>query len=76
MGSEEEEGRIERLEQDAEREARSLEKDAEELGERIKERQSEWTRKRRDGSVAGPRSPDETESDDEGGEATEEAGDD
>jgi hypothetical protein len=48
MGSEEEEGRIERLEQDAERETRSLEKDGEELGERIDEKRREWMRKHRD----------------------------
>lgn len=72
MGSEEEEGRIEKLEQDAEREARSLAKDAEELGERIDERRRDWIRKREDSEPGAPNA-DESESEAEDGEPASEA---
>jgi hypothetical protein len=52
-GSEEEEGRLERLAKEAEQEKRSLEKDADELDERIDETRGEWTRMRRDENVTG-----------------------
>jgi hypothetical protein len=58
-GSDEEEDRVEKLGADAEREARSLEKDADELGEQIDDTRGEWMRKRRDGSVPGAPPPDE-----------------
>jgi hypothetical protein len=62
--AQDEDERVERLVADSEREARSLEKDAEELGDRIDERRGDWMRKRRDEDVPGapPPKDDEAES--------------
>jgi hypothetical protein len=68
-GAEEEEGRVERLAADAEREARSLEKDAEELGERIEDTRGDWMRKRRDDSVPGAPPPEDDDANGSGDEA-------
>jgi hypothetical protein len=67
-GSEEQEGQVERLAKEAEQETRSLEKGADELGERIDETRGDWMRKRRDKSVPGAPPPDEDEPEDSGAE--------
>jgi phage shock protein A len=48
MSTEEEEGRVEKLVKEGEREAQSLEQDAEKLGERIQETRREWEQRRAD----------------------------
>jgi hypothetical protein len=59
--SDEEEERVKRLAKDAERETRSLEKDADELGDRIEDTRGEWMRMRRDKNIAGAAPPEDDE---------------
>jgi hypothetical protein len=61
MSTEEEEGRVERLVKEGEREAQSLEKDAEKLGERIHETRREWEQHRRDREEPGASVTDDEE---------------
>jgi hypothetical protein len=67
MGSEEHEHRVEKLVKDGEREAQSLEQDADKLGERIDETRRDWERRRRDRAEPGTSETDDKPAD-EGGE--------
>jgi hypothetical protein len=71
-GSEDEEGRIEQLAKEAERETRSLESDAEKLGERIEETRGNWMRARRDKMETSAPPPEDDDADGSG-EADDEA---